>query len=401
MRNKQNEIAELLQDMESECIERTISTNNTDKFCQAICAFANDFPNKQTSGYLFIGVTDNGELSGLKVSDQLLLNIGDIRSEGNILPQPAMTVSKYSFPKGDVLVVEVQPSSYLPVRYRGRIWIRVGPRKAIANETEERILIERRNSSYLTFDEHPVHNAKLSDMDINLFRIVYLPKAISPDVLDNDNRDIKFQLASLHFYDLKYDCPTVAGMLMFSKNLKYFMPGAYIQYVKFVGDEVSSDILSEQTFDNNLITLVQELDSFVKTIVVQQRPVRVSTLVEKLIRNYPPWAIRELLMNAIMHRSYETHVGIKFYQFANRLEIINSGGLYGSARPDNFPDVNDYRNVIIAGAMKVMGFVNKFNRGIESVQKYLKDNGNPPAIFDFNKITIFGVQIMKNPEYIN
>jgi ATP-dependent DNA helicase RecG len=62
--------------------------------------------------------------------------------------------------------------------------------------------------------------------------------------------------------------------------------------------------------------------------------------------------------------------------------------------------VNDYRNLIIAGAMKVMGFVNKFNRGIETTQEYLKANGNPPAIFDFDKITVFGVNIFQNPDFI-
>jgi ATP-dependent DNA helicase RecG len=258
---------------------------------------------------------------------------------------------------------------------------------------------KRRNSSCLTFDEHPVYNAKLKDLQLDIFRIMYLPKAISPDILDSDRRDIKFQLASLHFYDLEYDRPTVAGVLMFGKTPQYFMPGAYVQYVKFAGTKLSSAILSEKVFEGNLIDMVWALDSFVKTVITEQRPVRISTLVEKTIQNYPPWAIRELLMNAVMHRSYEINVGIKFYQFTDRLEIINPGGLYGSARPDNFPYVNDYRNLIIAGAMKVMGFVNKFNRGIETAQEYLKANGNPPAVFDFDKITVFGVNVFRHPAF--
>ena len=396
---EKEDIRVLLQEMESDRIERTVSIKDTDKFCQAICAFANDFPHSRKPGYLFIGVKDNGKLSGLKVTDELLLNISNIRSEGNILPQPAMSVDKYSFDEGDVVVVEVQPSKFPPVRYKGRIWIRTGPRKAVANETEELILIERRNSTYLTFDEHPVHNAKIEDLQLDIFRIMYLPKAVSPDILNNDKRDPRLQLASLHFYDLERDRPTVAGVLMFGKTPQYFMPGAYVQYVKFAGPKLSSDVLAEKIFEGNFIDMVWALDSFVKTIIIEQRPVRVSALTEKMIQNYPSWAIRELLMNAIMHRSYETNVGIKFYQFSDRLEIVNPGGLYGSARPDNFPYVNDYRNLILSGAMKVMGFVNKFNRGIETTQEYLKKNGNPPAVFDFDKITVFGVNIFQNPVF--
>ncbi|SFU72071.1 Putative DNA-binding domain-containing protein, partial [Porphyromonadaceae bacterium KHP3R9] len=92
----------------------TIATDNMDKFCQAICAFSNDISGSGKNGYLIIGVHDNGKLSGLKVDDKLLLKISNIRTDGNILPQPVMTVEKFSFDDGDVLVTEVQPSEFPP-----------------------------------------------------------------------------------------------------------------------------------------------------------------------------------------------------------------------------------------------------------------------------------------------
>ena len=85
--------------------------------------------------------------------------------------------------------------------------------------------------------------------------------------------------------------------------------------------------------------------------------------------------------------------------FASHLELTNAGGLYGDARPENFPTINDYRNPLIASAMKTMGYVNMFNRGIGQVQTDLKENGNPPAEFDVNLITAFrvNVRIVENP----
>ena len=59
-----------------------------DKFCQAICAFSNDISGSGRNGYLIIGAKDNGELSGLQVDDKLLLQIANIRTDGNILPHP-------------------------------------------------------------------------------------------------------------------------------------------------------------------------------------------------------------------------------------------------------------------------------------------------------------------------
>lgn len=82
-----DQLFNLITDLESDRIERTTSTTKLDKFAEAICAFANDLPNYRQPGYLLIGVMDNGKLSGLKVTDELLTNLGAIRSDGNILPQ--------------------------------------------------------------------------------------------------------------------------------------------------------------------------------------------------------------------------------------------------------------------------------------------------------------------------
>ena len=120
-----DEIRTLLNDIESDRVERTISTTNTDKFGQAICAFANDLPDYRLPGYLFLGVKDDGEVQGLDVTDELLKNVAAIRTDGNIQPQPSMTVEKMSMEEGDIVMVKVEPSVFPPVRYKGRIWIRI------------------------------------------------------------------------------------------------------------------------------------------------------------------------------------------------------------------------------------------------------------------------------------
>lgn len=146
------EIQRLLRSTETSRIERTVSTTNMDKLQEAICAFSNDMSDSRQNGYLIIGAKDDGKLSGLKVDDALYQKIAGIRSDGNILPIPMMTCERYEMEGGDLLIVEVQPAFSPPVRYRGRTFIRIGPRRDIATLDEERRLTEKRMSNMATFD---------------------------------------------------------------------------------------------------------------------------------------------------------------------------------------------------------------------------------------------------------
>ena len=384
-------LQKILSDTESYHIEKTVATDNMDKFSQAICAFSNDVADSKKKGYLIIGVRDNGELAGLQVDDKLLLQISNIRTDGNILPQPVMTVEKFSFAQGDVLVVEVTPSQVPPVRYRGRIWVRVGPRKSIATEAEEKLLTERRLSNIRTFDAMPCLGTTLEDLDITLFKKEYLFKAVAEDILQEDKRTIEEQMASLGLYDLRYQCPTNAAIVLFGNNLERFLHGAYIQYVRFKGLDRAGDIINEHKFSGNLCKVLPRIDVFVETSIAQKRPIPISVLREKTVSKYPYWATRELLMNAIMHRDYESNAPVAFYEYDDRIEIQNAGGLYGKVSANNFPNVSDYRNPFIAEAMKVLGYVNRFSRGVYRVQKELEENGNGKASFDFSLITAFRV----------
>ena len=119
--------------------------------------------------------------------------------------------------------------------------------------------------------------------------------------------------------------------------------------------------------------------------------IEVSTLREKNQSNYPADALRELILNACMHRDYQAHMPTRFYQFVDRIEIMNPGGLYGKARPENFPEVNDYRNPIIAQALKIMGYVNMFNRGVSRMKNMMVENGGVEPTFNVDKITAFEV----------
>ena len=374
-------------------IELTTSTGNMDKFQEAICAFANDMPGSGKKGYLLIGVYDDGKISGMKVDDALMKRISGIRSDGNILPLPVMTTEKVQTDEGDVLVVEVTPSFDTPVRYRGRTFIRIGPRRDIASAEEERILAERCAASLPTFDTRPCREATIDDIDTDTIIKEYLPKAIDAETLATDKRPLKEQLASLRLFNMQWDCPTFAALIMFGNNPRYFMQGDYIQFVRFRGNDNGGEILNERRFEGCLYKVLPQLENFIRDGIVTKRPVPISILREKDVRNYPYKVLRELMMNAVMHRDYQANMPTRLYQYDHYIEIMNPGGLYGQARPENFPHVNDYRNSVVAEMMKNLNYVNMFNHGVSEVQDLLKENQSPAAEFNVNLVTAFSVTV--------
>ena len=235
---------------------------------------------------------------------------------------------------------------------------------------------------------------------MELFKKEYLPKAVSPTTLAKDKRTPIQQMASLRLFDTRFNCPTYAGILLLGHNPQYFIPGAYIQYVKFAGTTRATTVLKENRFKGNLITMLKELEYFIKYSIENKRPEFVSVLREEPRINYPWEAIRELAMNAVMHRAYNgNNSPIKFYEYSDRIEIDNPGNLYGKVNLENFPNETDYRNPNIAEIMLNLGYVNRFGSGVNTVSTLLEENGNTPAEFLLGDYTTFKV-VVQNADVI-
>lgn len=374
---------------ESYRVEKTVSLKDGKKFGEAICAFANDLPEEGKPGYLLIGVTDDNHIAGLKLDEQIEQNLLDFARDGRIIPAPTLFTKIFHLPEGDVCVAEVLPATLPPLRFHGKICVRKGPRKDYATEQEERMLIEKRNRFGATHDIQACRQSSLEDLDVRGFQLGYLPSAIDAETLENNHRDLRLQLASLQFYHSREDCPTNAGILMFGTNPRFFMPGAYVQYVKYDGTELFHDDILEKTFEGDFLTQFSQLQSFIRTNIVKSH---LPALGDAYVYNYPRRALEELVFNAVIHNDYTVNAPIKFYEFTDRIEITNHGGLYGNAR-HNFPNNNDYRNPVLASAAKVLGFVNRFGVGIRRAMHELAKNGNPEPAFITDDPGRFSVNI--------
>ncbi len=271
----------------------------------------------------------------------------------------------------------------------------------LATEAEELVLIEKRMRNAHSFDALPCLEATVEDLNEAVIKLIYLPAAIDKATLATTKLTWRQQLASLRLYDLRYDCPTNAAILLFGLNPLYFAPGAYIQYVRTDSTErILDKVKVDKVFKGSLYDVLRNVDGFVKYNICLSRPVPIKgSFRDENVVNYPYKAIREFVMNAIMHRNYESNAPIYIYEFSDRIEITNSGGLYGNVSTTNFPNANDYRNPILAEGMKLLNYVNRFNYGIQDAQKSLADNGMSPAEFNTESPTQFLVTIKVNSRW--
>jgi ATP-dependent DNA helicase RecG len=384
------ELEGLLDDTESDRVERkeSFKGDTPKKARQAVCAFANDLPGYNASGVLFIGAKDNGEPSGLEINDQLLLSLADMKTDGNILPLPALSVEKRLLKNAEMAVVTVMPSDMPPVKYEGRIWVRTGQRRSIANAQEERILNEKRRFKNLPFDIHPIPSAKLTDLSRLIFENEYLPMAYASDVLEANNRSYEERLASCKMIASSEDTtPTVLGLLALGKSPQDFLPGAYVQFLRIDGTELADPVIDEEKIGGALVEVLRLTEEKLKSHNRAAIDI-ISAPTHQQNRPYPPAAIQQILYNAILHRTYEsTNAPVRVYWFNDRIEIISPGGPYGNVTAENFgkPGVTDYRNPNIADAMKTFGFIQAFGRGIATAKKEMEKNGNPLPEFEANQ----------------
>ena len=378
------ELATLLNDLESDRVERKASIADRNIIRQAICAFANDLPNHQQPGVLFIGVNNDGTCANLPITDQLLLTLSDMRSDGNILPFPDMIVQKRTISGCELVVVIVEPSDAPPVRFNGRVWVRVGPRRATATQQEERRLAEKRRAKDLPFDILPLPSASLDDLDLDLFRRVYLPSSLAIDILEENERSIEQQLTSMRFATVEpQPKPTVLGVLVVGSDPRQFIPGAYIQFLRIDGSELTDPIRDQKEIGGSLPDLLRILDATLQAHISVATDITAQPI-EMRQPDYPIVALQQLARNAVMHRIYEgTYAPVRITWFNDCIEIQNPGGPFGQVNQQNFgqPGITDYRNPHLAEAMKNLGYVQRFGVGIQLARKELQKNGNPPPEF--------------------
>lgn len=200
--------------------------------------------------------------------------------------------------------------------------------------------------------------------------------------------------------------PTLAGVMLFSDYPQAFYPQLCITAVSVPGTQLSATgSVGERFIDNKRIdgTIEQMLEA---ALLFVRKNMKEKTIIDKLSgkrtdkTEYPVIAVRELIVNALVHRDYSIHTDstpVTIRMFTDRLEIENPGGLYGRMTLDQLGKISaDTRNPFIAGALEVMEVTENRYSGIPTVLSALREHGLPAPKFE-NERGIFRVTLYNKP----
>lgn len=203
------------------------------------------------------------------------------------------------------------------------------------------------------------------------------------------------------------DKPTLAGLMLFSVYPQAFFPQLCITAVSIQGTEmgtvndVGERFIDNARIDGNIIDMLDESMKFIRKNMKTATYIDPQTGKRADRTEYPVVAIRELILNALVHRDYSAHTDytpITIKMFSNRIEIENPGGLYGRLTLDSLGKVAaDTRNPFLANALEVMDITENRYSGIPTVYAAMKKAELPEPKFE-NERGVFRVTLYNSVE---
>lgn len=335
-----------------------------DEWLKTVCGFANT-----EGGILYIGVDDKGRVIALKDTKKLLQDIPNkIRDILGIVADVKI------IKKAGKLVIKITVKKYTaPISYRGAFYIRSGSTTSELKGIElSRFLLSRAGTSWDNIVEPKATFKDISVKSIRHFQ--QLAKKRFPFIAHE--RNIKLVLQKLNLTEkgrLKR-----AAILLFGKDPKKYFTSAFIQVGRFVSE---SEVVSTDVIEGNLFEQVEKTIELLRLKYLENR-FYYEGIYRKEDLIYPEEALREAVINAVIHRDYiGPHTQLRVYD--DKLWLWNSGKLPEgiSFKELKKPHSSCLRNESLADVFFKAGFIEAWGRGTLKIVDKCKERNLPEPEF--------------------
>jgi len=338
--------------------------NWRDEYLRVISAFANS-----DGGELIIGVDDNGKPVGVKDAKKLLEDIPNkVRDILGIIPD----IKVKSKNKRDTLVIDIKPSS-VPISYQGKFFVRSGSiNLELKGKDLRRFLISKADKDWDEFIEE-----RFTADDIDIATIEKFKKlAVKRLPFVKEEKEPVRLLEKLNLMEnSKFKR---AAALLFSKNPKKYFTSAYVKVGKFLTD---IDIVSSDDVEGNLFQQVENTIELLRTKYLLSK-IRFEGIYRKEELEYPEEALREAIINAVLHRDYiGAHAQLKIYP--DKLVLWNEGKLPKEIKIEDLKKSHSSkpRNELLADVFFKAGLIEAWGRGTIKITDECKKAGLPEPEF--------------------
>ncbi|HEV2523599.1 MAG TPA: RNA-binding domain-containing protein, partial [Gammaproteobacteria bacterium] len=319
-------------------------------------AFANG-----AGGKIIIGVADQTrEIIGIDESTRKAVYEDFCNSlYDSTMPNLIAEIYEKNFGLHNVIIIEIFPVSKKPVYIKNEgvpkgVYLRAGSSTRRANE--EYIEELKRENKRITYDEEMVH-AHSDILSQELIKKAY-------PTYTNTKLSTEKVLHQTMGNKKKY-VPTIAGTLWFCEEPAIYIDGAHIRCTRFKGT-AGRDIIQTEEIRGNLSEQIENAFSLIKSWLTRDFFLKNTKLIGKTI--IPEEALREAIINAIVHRKYSIPGAIKIALYEDRIEIFNPGNFPGLVDINNLGDGTTYlRNPIIAKIARKLGHMEQLGTGISLI----------------------------------
>lgn len=313
---------------------------NVISLAQEMVAFSNS-----GGGQIFIGVNDNGALSGLTRADiGRLNNLVSNAACDSVRPSINPSTENVQLDGGLIMVISIFDGVRKPyMDNSGSIWVKSGAdkRKVTAQEEMQRIF---QSTGLIHGDEIPANGITVADIDLSYFKSFF--EREHGETLDDQNIPLPDILKNMNL--IKEGILNISGALLFAKSPQVRLPIFIVKAVCYPGNTIDgSEYLDNQDITGKLADVFQKSLGFVIGNLKRiQGDRNINSPGEPEI---PRETLEELIVNAIIHRDYFISAPIRVFVFRDRVEIISPGHLPNNLTIENIKNGNsNIRNPILA-----------------------------------------------------
>ncbi len=365
------ELEKLLAQPESKTLEFKRDMSSMDSILKTIVAFANT-----AGGILIIGRSMEG-VEGLKnifKAEEALANSIADSIRPSILPE----IEIASLGSKDLLVVKVSywkaPFYLKKEGVPGGVYIRLG---STSRPASPELLAEMQRSVLtLSFDQQPMLEVSKEALDVD--HVAEAFKTIGKVANEEKLRSLGILVRGSHRL-----APSIGGLILFGQKTDrgQFVPDARVSCARFLGD-TKSTILDRYEVDGTILDAVNEVPKFIA------RNTRLAARIEGMRRQdipeYNPIAVRETLINALVHADYSlkgSHIQVAI--FDDRLEIQNPGMFpFGFTIEDLKTGVSRIRNRVIARVFRELQWMEEWGSGYKRIIEACQKGGYPEPVWE-------------------